>query len=309
MSQATQSTKASVVFAPSGAARRLPAGEVDGLGFFASRRPTAPIVVEDGAYRTSTEVSSPVLSASSLDLRAWSSLIAARWGSGNPIPTRSTASEPAAADVSVPEVLLLDTCEHDSSDVTISDDWRRLSRWVEQSRPAAAELYPRELAARIDTLDSVIDRDLIDTLFAVVHLSADAGDEQLDRRDFLHGAQEHAVLRRVFYARLGWFDDILSRNEFILGDRFTDVDAHLFGVLLTFDIGYRNAFPVPDAAIVDYPHLWEYAKRIYAIEGLVSDADRRAIGLLPQADGTYAAPWGAPAFTETVDDIRAAWNV
>lgn len=309
MSQATQSTKASVVFTPSDTARRLPAGEVDALGFFASHRPAAPIVVEDGAYRAPVEISSPVLSASPLDPRAWSSLIAARWGSGEPIPTRSAESKPASADVSVPEVLLLDSRDHDSSDVTISDDWRRLSRWIEQSRSAASELYPQELAARIDALDDVIDRDLVDALFAVVHLSADAGDEQLDRRDFLHGAQGHAVLRRVFYARLGWFDDILSRNEFILGDRFTDADAHLFGVLLTFDIGYRNAFPVPDAAIVDYPHLWEYAKRIYAIGGLVSDADKRAIGLLPQADGTYAAPWGAPAFTETVADIRAAWNV
>lgn len=309
----TQTTDASVTFSPAQAVRKLPDGDIDDLGFFSTRQPRVPASdIDDLAASLSAD--SLVLSASALDPRAWSSLIAARWGGADRIEVRQAPvgkhTSDAEALSSLPEVRLLDNAKNDteSSGAVVSDDWRKLSRLIARIRPEVSELYPSHLANRIDHLDEIIDGDLIETLFSIVYASANAGDEHLERRDFLHGAESHAVLRRVFYARLGWFDDILSRHTFILGDRFTDADAHLFGVLLTFDIGYRNAFPVPDAAIVDYPHLWDYAKRIFAIDGLVTTANRQSIGLLQQEDGTYATPWGRPAFTETVDDIRAAWN-
>lgn len=279
---------------------KLPSGAIDALGFFALIDPTrsvsGPVNRDEGL----------LVRASSLDPRAWSSLIAARYGKTSDVGIESLAKpfETSVASTELPEV------ELHAGQVLLSDDWKRISRLLERGdrNVPREELYPSDLAARIDELDAIIDRDLIETLFAIVAAGRNADDEHVTQRDFLHGAQTHAVLRRVFYARLGWLDNILSRNRFLLGDRFTDADAHLFGVLLTFDIGYRNAFPVPDAAIVDYPYLWDYAKRIYHMPDLVTDADRQTIGLAPLDDGTYLSPWGEPAFTETVDDIRAAWN-
>ncbi|MCH9276167.1 glutathione S-transferase C-terminal domain-containing protein [Bifidobacterium amazonense] len=321
MTNAT-STDVSVSFEPASSARKLPPGGIGRLGFFEPAAPALPLNPDDALADIAAESGGGaqpyplVLSASPLDPRAWPAIIAARVAGGNADANvaagRSSASSinVETADVNgdeLPDVTLY-AARADGSTAAVSDDWTRLSRLIERFSPRAGTLYPSALARDIDRLDAIIDQDLIGTLFAVIASSEHPHDERLDRRDFLHGAQRHAVLRRVFYARLGWLDDILSRSPYLLGSQPTDADAHLFGVLFTFDIGYRNAFPVPDAAVVDYPHLWEYARRLYGTPGLVTDDDRRAIGLLPGADGAFAQPWGEPAFTETVDDIRAAWN-
>lgn len=306
------STTQSVSFEPARIARKLPQGSIDAFGFFASSTSTSAHTHSTIASQQ-LPISQPLtaqrltLSASVLDPRAWSSLIAARYAH-NTVDSQHIAIEPIRLNSEVlPDVVLYTTDDRGSRTV-FSDDWRTLSRRIEQLTSSAQTLYPNALSYDIDRLDAIIDQDLIDTLFAVIAASEHPQAEHLERRDFLHGAQRHAALRRVFYARLGWLDEILAHRPFVLGSQLTDADLHVFGVLLTFDIGYRNAFPVPDAAIVDYPHLWEYARRIYQIPGLVTDDDRRAIGLLPQLDGSFAQPWGTPAFTETVDDIRTAWN-
>lgn len=280
---------------------KLPSGAIDALGFFVPVDPTRSV---SGPVNRNESL---LVRASPLDPRAWSSLIAARYGETSDVgiePLAKSSSKTSVTSTELPEV------ELHAGQTLFSNDWKRISRLLERGDGNAPHkgLYPSDLASRIDALDAIIDRDLIETLFAIVAAGRNANDEHVTQRDFLHGAQTHAVLRRVFYARLGWLDNILSRNRFLLGERFTDADAHLFGVLLTFDIGYRNAFPAPDAAIVDYPYLWDYAKRIYHMPDLVTDADRQTIGLAPLDDGTYLSPWGEPAFTETVDDIRAAWN-
>lgn len=281
-------------------AAKLPEGSVNALGFFTPVEPTRSV---SGPVEGTERL---LVRASPLDPRAWSSLIAARYGEASDVVVEalSEPAEASGASAVLPEV------ELHAGRTLASNDWKRISRLLEwgDGKDPREGLYPSDLAAHIDELDAIIDQDLIETLFAIVAVGRNAESEHLNQRDFLHGAQTHAALRRVFYARLGWLDNILSRNTFLLGDRFTDADAHLFGVLLTFDIGYRNAFPVPDAAIVDYPYLWDYAKRIYHLPGLVTEADRRAIGLAPLDDGAYLSPWGEPAFTETVADIRAAWD-
>mgnify|MGYP002516462771 CR=1 FL=1 len=285
-------------------ARILPNGAVDSLGFFVS---SAPTVTGNDAYTPGPD-GNLKLQYSPLDPRAWSSLLAYRIARFHGIePHAENPGESTWHGVSgiLPDVRLLD-----GEGRLLNDDWRGLSRSLEQWSGADAVLYPDQLRERIDALDDIIDRDLIDGLFSIVYAAAQnaRSPQELSKRDFLHGAQSHAVLRRVFYARLGWLDDVLSRSPYLLGDALTDADLHLFGVLLTFDIGYRSAFPAPDAAIVDYPHLWAFAKRIYRTEGLVSEEEKRAIGLIAGPDGTYAQPWGTPAFTETVDSIAGAWN-
>ena len=209
----------------------------------------------------------------------------------------------------LPEVLLEESGTDGNGadrngDVTLlTDDWRNVSRVLERS--FSSPLYPRGLAARIDELDWIIDNDLVSSLFAVI---ASAHDEDVDEEGHLHGAQTHAVLRRVFYARLGWLDHILTSSEYLLGDTFTDADAHLFGVLLTFDIGYRPAFPTPDALISDYPHLWEYARRIYHQSELVTEQDKIDLGLLTDSDGELRSQWRLTIDGEFFDTLRRGWN-
>lgn len=294
-------------FEGSAAARILPHGNVSNLGFFVSASPSSPVSGKDDLGNTPL-----VLEYSPLDPRAWSVLLAYRILHVEQLAARQKPllkSDIAGVKGGIlPDVRMLD-----NSGKLISDDWRHLSRAIEQRFEDDGQhpvLYPAFLQREIDELDEIIDNDLVDGLFSVIYAASRKDDTVLDEhdRDFLHGAQTHAVLRRVFYARLGWLDDILSRRQYLLGDDLTDADLHLFGVLLTFDIGYRSAFPAPDAAVVDYPNLWMYAKRIYTIEGLVNNDESIAIGLSPDDAGVYAEPWGPVAFTETVESITAAWH-
>lgn len=282
-------------------ARVLPNGAINALGFFISAKPSAESV---DAPITGNGLD---LRYSPLDPRAWSVLLAYRIAHSRGIVAhiekRQASTLPGISGI-LPDVRVLDDEGH------LCDDWRNLSRSIIRWSNADVALYPEQLREQIDELDDIIDRDLIDGLFSIVYASAQQFQQPrgLNKRDFLHGAQTHAALRRVFYARLGWLDDILSRSRYLLGEQLTDADLHLFGVLLTFDIGYRSAFPAPDAAIVDYPHLWDFARRIYRTEGLVTEQESQLIGLVPDENGTYQQPWGTPAFTETVDSIVRAWN-
>ena len=208
------------------------------------------------------------LDASALDPRAWASVAAVRLRH-LPIEVRH-----APATENLPDVALA------VDGTVLSTNWREIS----------AALWGGEAESH---LVNTIDSDLIEALFGVIDTSVDAA-----RRD---------ALRRVFYARLGLLDQELSAQMYLGGEELNEADSHLFGVLLTFDIGYRSAFPFADAAVVDYPNLWRFARDVFNNSAIVTQAEAVKIGLLPNPDGDYADPWGPPAFTETVDDLRTAW--
>lgn len=60
----------------------------------------------------------------------------------------------------------------------------------------------------------------------------------------------------------------LSESEWLTGDRFTEADLRLFPTLARFDVAYHYAFKCNIRRLVDYPNLWRYARRIYAMPGV-----------------------------------------
>ncbi|KFI83226.1 MULTISPECIES: GNAT family N-acetyltransferase [Bifidobacterium] len=234
------------------------------------------------------------ISLSALDPRAWGTLFTLRLGQlrTEAIDQLSTDLEHVPSGHEANPVRLIT-----ANGKKLVEDWRFASRALNiafsENNGGNGGLYNRSLSNEIDELDAIIDNELIDGLFAVINANSDL------QRD---------AYRRVFYARLGWFDYLLSHKKFLLGNSISESDGHLFGVLLTFDVGYRNLFPPADAAVVDYPHLWDYARSLYAIDGLVTHDEKQALGLLSHTDGNVTLPWGKPAYTETVEDIAQAWS-
>ena len=277
----------------------IPRGRENAFGFFNPYEPQKPWDRVDRRLPVGDSGQSFVFRASVVDPRAWAALIAIRHDDVRMITIETL--DPTSLG-SLPEPQLRRAGEADDA-ALLTDDWRNVSRVLEQT--TGSSLYPVDLARRIDELDDIIDRDLIISLFGVI---ASSNSEDVDHMGHLHGAQTHAVLLRILYARLGWFDHILASSAYVLGDAFTDADANLFGVLLTFDIGYRPAFPTPDALISDYPHLWEYAKRIYRQSKLVTEEDKIALGLIPDAQARYRSLWKLPVEGEFFDRLRRAWN-
>lgn len=75
-----------------------------------------------------------------------------------------------------------------------------------------------------------------------------------------------------------YFDTLETLNQrlsdgrsFLTGDHFTEADLRLFPTLYRHDPVYHTRMKLNGARILDYPHLWRWLCRVYAIPG-VADA-------------------------------------
>jgi putative glutathione S-transferase len=65
----------------------------------------------------------------------------------------------------------------------------------------------------------------------------------------------------------------LAEHEWLGGGQFTEADLRLFPTLARFDVAYHYAFKCNIHRLVDYPHLWRFARRIYAMPGVAETVD------------------------------------
>lgn len=80
------------------------------------------------------------------------------------------------------------------------------------------------------------------------------------------GAYDEAV--RPLFETLDRLDERLARQPFLVGDRPTEADWRLFTTLVRFDAVYHGHFKCNRRRIVDYGHLWPYARRLFQWPGV-----------------------------------------
>ncbi|MDR1513046.1 MAG: hypothetical protein LBS56_06140, partial [Propionibacteriaceae bacterium] len=110
----------------------------------------------------------------------------------------------------------------------------------------------------------------IDALAHHVRERAGAGDPAVDRltavvvtdlvrplRRLAHGsvAEDQIIARRLFWARLGWFEARLKGRDHVAGAEPTAADAALDSVLREFDAGLVGALAPIDPVLADFPRL------------------------------------------------------
>ena len=61
-----------------------------------------------------------------------------------------------------------------------------------------------------------------------------------------------------------------DNRPFLTGDRFTEADLRLFPTLYRHDPVYYLRMKLNGAKILDYPHLWRWLCRVYALPGVAS---------------------------------------
>lgn len=69
---------------------------------------------------------------------------------------------------------------------------------------------------------------------------------------------------------LGWLEERLSRQRYLMGARVTEADWRLFTTLVRFDLVYHTHFKCNRARIVDYPNLWAYCRELYQWPGVAA---------------------------------------
>jgi glutathionyl-hydroquinone reductase len=60
----------------------------------------------------------------------------------------------------------------------------------------------------------------------------------------------------------------LEGQNWLLGDRLTEADIRLFPTLARFDVAYWSAFKCNKRRLIDYPNLWDFARRFHALPGV-----------------------------------------
>ncbi|MGT2812116.1 glutathione S-transferase family protein [Streptococcus minor] len=74
-------------------------------------------------------------------------------------------------------------------------------------------------------------------------------------------------VNKLFEA-LDQMEERLIGQDYLVGNRLTEADIRLFTTLVRFDSVYFGHFKCNIKALVDYPNLWAYTKRIYKMPGI-----------------------------------------
>jgi putative glutathione S-transferase len=156
------------------------------------------------------------------------------------------------------------------------------TEWVEHHRPGAPELWPADLRADMQAL--------IDDIYADVN-------NGVYRCGF---ATEQAAYEQAYdrlFARLDELEQRLASSRFLMGEQPREVDVRLFTTLVRFDAAYHGHFKTNRNKISEMPHLWRYARELYALPGWGSTVDfdhikRHYYGTHSQINPTGIVPKG-----------------
>jgi glutathionyl-hydroquinone reductase len=136
------------------------------------------------------------------------------------------------------------------------------------------DLYPADagLRAEIDQLN--------DRIYVAINNGA-------YKAGFSSRQDVYAAAFEAYFAALDWLEGLLSDGRpFLTGDKFTEADLRLFPTLYRHDPVYYVRMKLNGARILDYPHLWRWLCRVYALDG-VADSN----SLVHCRQGYFGRSW------------------
>jgi putative glutathione S-transferase len=120
------------------------------------------------------------------------------------------------------------------------------------------DLYPSSLKGEIDRVNERVYRGLNNGVY---------------RAGFATAQDRYEEALAGVFATLDWLEKRLAKRRWLCGTRFTEADVRLFTTLVRFDAVYYSHFKCNLRRLVDYPRLWRYTRRIYALPGVARTVD------------------------------------
>ena len=125
-------------------------------------------------------------------------------------------------------------------------------------RPGAPDLYPAALRREIDALATLIYHAVnIGVYKAGLATTQAAYEEAFD----------------ALFATMDALEERLARRRFLLGSELCEADVRLFPTLARFDAVYYILFKCNLHRLIDYHHLWGYARDLYQRPGFGDTTD------------------------------------
>lgn len=128
------------------------------------------------------------------------------------------------------------------------------------------DLYPEALRKEIDAVNERVYRTVNNGVY---------------RAGFATAQEKYEEAVSELFATLDWLEKRLAKRRWLCGGRFTEADVRLFTTLVRFDAVYYSHFKCNLRRLIDYPRLWRYTRRIYALPGVARTVD------LPQIKAHY----------------------
>jgi putative glutathione S-transferase len=121
-----------------------------------------------------------------------------------------------------------------------------------------ADLYPSTLRREIDRVNERVYRTVNNGVY---------------RAGFATAQDKYEEAVSELFGTLDWLEKRLAKRRWLCGARFTEADVRLFTTLIRFDAVYYSHFKCNLRRLIDYPRLWRYARRIYALPGVARTVD------------------------------------
>ncbi len=147
-------------------------------------------------------------------------------------------------------------------------------------------LRPPDLDGEIETLATQIQTQLSNAVYR-------AGKAQ--RQEIYE-----AAVNEVF-ACLAMLEQRLEHSRFLHGNTLTETDLRLWPTLARFDAVYAGHFKCSRHRLIDYRHLWGYARDLHTIKGVAATFDEPEIRTAYYGEDTDINPHGIIATAPTID--------
>jgi glutathionyl-hydroquinone reductase len=149
----------------------------------------------------------------------------------------------------------------------VNNDFAQITAQMETEfgafhRPGAPDLYPAPLRREIEALGTLIYHTVNNGVYKAGTATTQA-------------AYEEAF--DALFTTLDALEERLARRRFLLGGQPTEVDIRLFPTLVRFDVAYYLLYKCNLHRLVDYRHLWAYARDLYQRPGFGDTTDFIAI--------------------------------
>ena len=130
------------------------------------------------------------------------------------------------------------------------------------ARRKLADLYPEKLKKEIDWLNDRIYRTVNNGVY---------------RAGFATAQDKYEEAVTELFRTLDWLEKRMQKRRWLCGRAFTEADVRLFTTLVRFDAVYYSHFKCNLRRLVDYPNLWRWTRRVYALPGVKSTTSLKEI--------------------------------
>jgi len=123
---------------------------------------------------------------------------------------------------------------------------------------ARGDFYPAGLRDEIDAVNERVYKTLNNGVY---------------RCGFATTQQAYGEAFEALFETMGWLEDRLSRQRYLVGERVTEADWRLFTTLVRFDPVYFGHFKTNKRRLIDHEALWAYTRELYQTPGVAQTVD------------------------------------